>query len=314
MPAFLVAIGTKRDKFSNCKAHLSGNDPGGVRPSTAAQLRANPLHINATNPHPAHAIGESAAAFENREAELFAYIRQHITNVGLLSDLDRLNTVYINKDYSQGCPVFPVPAPTPAVAGAPGAIPAGTPLYPADHPRAGTIVDQIDIAKYQAFGNSIARYAWGLVYAYGTKMLTPIYLESQNYAWATVKMADVGISERTMTDLAALLNTLSNERGPGNEKTDEEKRTRFLTIITSPFELAQEAMRNLTFASTPCRDIATGLPSWRATVSYFDEIWFSHYIRGDPRYTAPRMQPRYSFSNRVDGMMSLSPPQYHPHE
>ena len=176
MPAFMIAIGTKRDKFSNCKAHLSGTDPGGVRPSTAAQVRANPLHFSQPNPHNYGVREESAAAFENREAELFAYIRQHITNVGLLSDLDRLNTVYINKDYSQGCPVFPVPAPTPAVAGAPGAIPAGTPLYPADHPRAGTIVDQIDIAKYQAFGNSIARYAWGLVYAYGTKMLTPIYI------------------------------------------------------------------------------------------------------------------------------------------
>ena len=92
------------------------------------------------------------------------------------------------------------------------------------------------------------------------------------------------------------------------------KRTRFLTLITSPFELAQEARRNFTFAPTPCRDTATGLPSWRATVAYFHEIWSSHYERGDLRYTAPRVQPRHSSSNRVDGMMALSPLQYHPHE
>ena len=41
-PAFKAGLAVKRDKFSNLKMHLNGQDPGGTPAMTPAQIAAAP--------------------------------------------------------------------------------------------------------------------------------------------------------------------------------------------------------------------------------------------------------------------------------
>ena len=50
-PSFVNGLGNKRDKVATLRQHLKGSDPGSRSPVTAAQLAANPNHVNAVNNH-----------------------------------------------------------------------------------------------------------------------------------------------------------------------------------------------------------------------------------------------------------------------
>ena len=48
---FISGLGEINDDYTNLKQVLFGQDPGGVPATTAAQLAANPAHINPANAH-----------------------------------------------------------------------------------------------------------------------------------------------------------------------------------------------------------------------------------------------------------------------
>ena len=121
-PAFFTGIAAKGDKFANLADHLRGVDPGGVKPSTSAQLTNNANHVNARNEHqgeetyrqardalaapdltqPTRAsllstkshgesrMDESWAAFANRSSSCIASIRTHVENPGIRASIDAL--------------------------------------------------------------------------------------------------------------------------------------------------------------------------------------------------------------------------------
>ena len=71
-PNFLAGLRKRWDDYSSLYRHLHGQDPGGMAPSTAAQLAVNANHLNATNAHPggnAAARQKSAVRFEARNDE-----------------------------------------------------------------------------------------------------------------------------------------------------------------------------------------------------------------------------------------------------
>ena len=51
-PDFLAGTRKKWDDYSSLYRHLMGTDPGGMPPTTAAQLAINANHLNATIAHP----------------------------------------------------------------------------------------------------------------------------------------------------------------------------------------------------------------------------------------------------------------------
>ena len=67
-PEFLSGVARVTDKFSNLKLHILGQDVGGVRPTSQAQLAVNPAHINGVRAHPGAPNSaerrESQTAFE----------------------------------------------------------------------------------------------------------------------------------------------------------------------------------------------------------------------------------------------------------
>ena len=51
-PNFMAGLRKRWDDYSSLYRHMHGQDPGGMPPSTAAQLAINPNHLNATIVHP----------------------------------------------------------------------------------------------------------------------------------------------------------------------------------------------------------------------------------------------------------------------
>ena len=99
-PNFIAGLGSQTDKFSSLEQHMMGLDPGSVRPPTADELAANPLHVNAVNPHPGGAGStlryESEAAWKTRENACVAYIRTHVENSSIRKDIDRVKAKHLS--------------------------------------------------------------------------------------------------------------------------------------------------------------------------------------------------------------------------
>ena len=112
-------------------------------------------------------------------------------------------TAYYAKDYASGCPVFP------AFPEGPGT----EPIYPTDHPFGGQAFTGDDLVKFQKYGNSIGRHVWGMVCDAGQRTRNAMYNELMNASWHNAKLADVGITRRSMLDFGTLLDQLSLERG-----------------------------------------------------------------------------------------------------
>ena len=55
-PNFLAGLRKRWDDYSSLYRHLMGQDPGGMPPTTAAQLAANANHLNPTIVHPGGCI------------------------------------------------------------------------------------------------------------------------------------------------------------------------------------------------------------------------------------------------------------------
>ena len=289
-PSFKAALGTKTDKFSNLQAHIEGNDVGGVRPTTPSQYAADNNHVNGIFGHSGTGtnLRESENAFENRAIALVGHIRAHVEVPGIKANIDKMLNAFYANDYINGCPVFP--------SGQIGAL-----VYPNDHPLGGQPFTGEDLIKYQKYGNSIGRHIWGMVCDAGQRTRNAMYNELMNSSWHNAKLADVGFSRRSMLDFATLLDQLSLERGAGLEKSDEEKRAKFLnTIGTAHPALASLATNELAYASPPCQN-PFGIGDFKRTVAHYNDLWMHYYDKGDIKYVPPQVagQPR---SNRVDGL------------
>ena len=201
-PSFKAALGTKTDKFSNLLAHIEGNDVGGVRPTTPSQYAADNNHVNGIFGHGGTGtnLRESENAFDNRAIALVGHIRAHVEVPGIKANIDKMLNAFYANDYINGCPVFP--------SGQIGAL-----VYPNDHPLGGQPFTGEDLIKYQKYGNSIGRHIWGMVCDAGQRTRNAMYNKLMNASWHNAKLADVGITRRSMLDFGTLLEQLSLERG-----------------------------------------------------------------------------------------------------
>ena len=139
-PAFMAGLRGKGDDFGTLYDHLRGDVPGGVLPPTAAELAADPDHLNAL-----HDEGPSVAerrkekrAFKSRDNMIIAHVRKHIPVPSIQSAIDSLVKLGESKDYDNRAVVLEMP------------IVAGIHTYPPGHANAGAqVADARDIANWQ---------------------------------------------------------------------------------------------------------------------------------------------------------------------
>ena len=82
LPSFLSGLMAKSDDFCTYEQQLAGECPGGIIPPTAAQLQANPQHVNLERPHLGNAAEQrkSETAFYNRDSAIISAFRTHMLN------------------------------------------------------------------------------------------------------------------------------------------------------------------------------------------------------------------------------------------
>ena len=191
-----------KDHFTSLKQHLEGKDFGGIAPPTPAQLAANANHVNVPRPHPGQGAGggagaaatieveKSREAFDMRRQELLSLIRGHVINEGIKTAIDALVEKHNTNAADQ--PVLSVQAPPAA---------GGMPLYPVGHPLAGQPLTAADLSKYQRFGNSLGRHAWGLLIEEGTYATSGLRAEILDDTWQNLNFSHVPFGERSIRDL-----------------------------------------------------------------------------------------------------------------
>ena len=187
-PEFRAGLATQRDKVASLQQHLAGVDPCGRPPPTAAQLAANPAHINAPVAHIGVA-NQSQAGFVMRQDELIAKIRVHVPVASIQSGID--NIVAAAAARSSDCPMFNASV---VVLGGGGGLQAQYP--PGYHVPAlvGTPLAGDDLAAFQAHGNSLARHVYAFVTKEGTKKANGLTAEEEELTWATVRLSHVAAS------------------------------------------------------------------------------------------------------------------------
>ena len=157
-PDFMAGLRKRWDDYSSLYRHLMGTDPGGMPPTTAAQLAVNPNHLNATVVHPggnAAARAKSAVRFEARNDELIDLMRVHIPVPRIQKAIDEIVERFETND-----PKAPVLAAQ--VAG-------GVVNYAAGHPNAGNPMTAADLQALQQHGNSLARHVWAKIESLGIR-------------------------------------------------------------------------------------------------------------------------------------------------
>ena len=76
-PEFFAGLKGRSDSYATYEKHLSGKCVGMVKPSTAAQLAANPLHTATLEQHVGNGlqIRESVRSFDTRDDSIIADYR-----------------------------------------------------------------------------------------------------------------------------------------------------------------------------------------------------------------------------------------------
>ena len=158
-PNFLAGIRKRWDDYSSLYRHLMGSDPGGMPPTTAAQLALDANHLNPNTPHPGNAT-KSMRRFEARCDELIDLMRVHIPVTRIQNAIDEMVNWFETNDPR---------APVLGAAAAP--IAGGVPLYAAGHPNAGNPLSAADLESLQKYGNSLARHIWAKIETLGIRCL-----------------------------------------------------------------------------------------------------------------------------------------------
>ena len=260
LPSFLSGLMAKSDEFCTYEQHLSGECPGGIVPPTAAQLLANPLHVNLEHPHLGNAAEQrkSDAAFYSRDAAIISAFRAHMLNPLVAARIDDIRAKYRADDFGAGAPVLhPVVA-----AGAP-------PVYPATHPQNGQPLSRVDLQRYQSCGNSLARHVLQIIKEEAmpdpSSGITRMTLASK---WANIKMSDVGITDTTPRDLSVLVTDLAAEAG----YDEPAKVVKYLSLMTYPADIATKATQELHRCSEHLRH-ADGRPDFLKVSREMQELW-----------------------------------------
>ena len=225
VPDFQNGVRGRSDEWSNLMEHLQGTDPGGMVSPSAAQLAANPNHLNASNPHAGTApeVRKSRRGFKQRGDDLISFMRAHIPVQHIRNGIDAMVLASEMNTVDQPC----LNAIPPPVAG-------GVPLYPVTHPLAGGVATPLsahDLAMLQKCGNSLARHVWEYVRLQGVKKRTGLTSLTQEAAWVSLKMEHVGYKASSVMELQQLIETLNRE---ANDKySDDDKRIRLLSVLHS---------------------------------------------------------------------------------
>ena len=205
IPNLTSSLGLRGDDFANQQDHLTGNVPGGIPITTAAQLRANNLHVNAELKHEgaANEIRKSQVQFKNRDASVIASFYNHIPSQPHRDRINMIKELSAEGNYAEGAPlinVILVTANAPVAGFAIGAL-----LYPVGHPNDGQAISLLDRSNYQKCGNSLARHIIRIIgeeaspdpKAGITKMLAAD-------RWSNIKLSHVPIDGSTPRNLATL--------------------------------------------------------------------------------------------------------------
>ena len=209
----------------------------------------------------AAAIRASENAYRNRARKAKALLVQHIENPTIKQAIET------------------AVAALPAAVAAGGALPYGAPV--------GTSIGQLAMIVADSFGNL------------PVSGLTAI---DRDIKWNDISMRQVGYTPESMIDLKAAIDQTNAERPGGlppggSQKTPEECRLKFLSLIDAPQALADKAV-NECQASTY---LVGGNPDYDSTVAGFDELWRTYYRRGDVKHRDPvTIQQGKPGGNRVD--------------
>ena len=267
LPDFYAACMGKHDDYCTWEQHLCGEVPGGILPCSPQQLAANPTHVNLARPHQGVAaeVRKSEAAFYNREAALLSAFRKHVPVEAIQLRMDQLLQLHRANDFLAGAPVTNVIV---VVLNQGNAVPVH-PVYPPTHPLANQPLSAYDLAAYQKCGNSLTRH---IIYTIGLEAvpdpssgLTQLDAETR---WANLKLSDVGITPTTPRDFAAHLSRLALDVGAN----EQGKVIKYLSLFTSPYEIAQRATAELARCSEHLRK-PDGSPDFLKISREMQELW-----------------------------------------
>ena len=255
-PDFLANVGSHiKDKYSNAAKHLTGKDPGGVTPPTAAALALNANapgtlvdHRGSVAAGAAAAAREtyadSVAAFNQRDEDILAALRQHIPVPSIQNMIDQMKAaveadlptaIQLGTRDANGVTILP-------------------PVYSPGHPNAGNALAGADLTAFQANGNSLSRHVWAAIRTRGVKAPSGIKTLTQQASWTTLGMEAVGYDELSCTNLKLMIETLDRESG--NIRSNEDKRIKFLSVVhasNSCAEIRSVCANELLSASLQCR-------------------------------------------------------------
>ena len=280
-PDFLANVGSHiKDKYSNAAKHLTGKDPGGVTPPTAAALALNANapgtlvdHRGSVAAGAAAAAREtyadSVAAFNQRDEDILAALRQHIPVPSIQNMIDQMKAaveadlptaIQLGTRDANGVTILP-------------------PVYSPGHPNAGNALAGADLTAFQANGNSLSRHVWAAIRTRGVKAPSGIKTLTQQASWTTLGMEAVGYDELSCTNLKLMIETLDRESG--NIRSNEDKRIKFLSVVhasNSCAEIRSVCANELLSASLQCRvgNVFAGNPDFDLTVNHINELWVFH--------------------------------------
>ena len=136
--------------------------------------------------------------------------------------------------------------------------------------------------------NSNGIDAWAIVLEHGEKPVNGLTKLNQDSEWTSLRLTDVGVDERTIIKIKGKLHRLNQARE--TTKTEEEKRLKFLSMISFPATLASKAVDEL-HRPTITRVTGSGasrtyVPDYEKTVKAFDELWRHAYSQNQIRRQA----------------------------
>ena len=180
--------------------------------------------------------------------------------------------------------------------------------------RKHVIRNDIQIA-FDALPLKRGRQAWILLKTYGTPHASGILVITKEGKWTGIRMSLVGINLESIILLRGLIDSRGLEQA--TPKTIEEKRLKFLTLITIPDQLYNMAVDELARPSyllvAGDSEVVAGLgnvgdPSYDRTVNAFDLKWRLYYEQGHPsmRPTPAVVQNQGARTNRVDANQLVS--------
>ena len=162
------------------------------------------------------------------------------------------------------------------------------------------VVDPDIQARIDSEANNNGIDAWAIVVQHGEKPINGLTKLNQDAEWTNLRLTDVGVDERTIIKAKGKIHRLDVARE--TPKTEEEKRLKFLSMISFPPTLAAKAVDEL-HRPQLTRVEGTGsnrtyVPDYDKTVKAFDELWRHAYSQNQIRRQAAPERSRGG--HRVD--------------